>query len=101
MRDRLVPPFPGSPLWGWLGPLLVAAFGALLRFPRLGEPKAVVFDETFYAKDGLSLLKYGVERTFLGSESDLIADKRLIAGREDLWVTCTPDNLDPCAMYAA
>ena len=32
LRDRLVPPIPGSVLWGWLGPLLVTAFGTFLRF---------------------------------------------------------------------
>ncbi|MFC4592559.1 phospholipid carrier-dependent glycosyltransferase, partial [Sphaerisporangium corydalis] len=99
--DRLVPPFQGSRLWGWLGPLLVAAFGAFLRFDRLGSPKAVVFDETYYAKDGLSLLRYGVERSFLGTTKDPIADRRLIAGRDDLWVTCTPDDQGPCALYVA
>ena len=31
---RMVPPMPGSTLWGWLGPLLVTVFGALLRFNR-------------------------------------------------------------------
>ena len=101
VRDRLVPPFPGSPLWGWLGPLLVAGFGAFLRFNRLGSPKAVVFDETYYAKDSLSLIGYGVERTFLGTDKDPIADRRLIAGRDDLWVSCAPDNLDPCALFVA
>ncbi|MFC4537137.1 phospholipid carrier-dependent glycosyltransferase, partial [Sphaerisporangium dianthi] len=100
-RDRLVPPFQGGRLWGWLGPIVVALFGAILRFDHLARPKAVAFDETYYAKDGLSLLKYGVERTFLGSEGDPIADRRLVAGRNDLWVTCTPDNLDPCALYVA
>ncbi|MFC6086466.1 dolichyl-phosphate-mannose--protein mannosyltransferase [Sphaerisporangium aureirubrum] len=101
VRDRLVPPFPGSPLWGWVGPLLVAAFGAVLRLYRLGDPKAVVFDETYYAKDGLSLLRYLVERTMLGSADDPIADKRLLAGRQDLWTTCTPNDLGPCAQYVA
>src|SRR5690349_17743897 len=93
VRDRPVPPFQGSPVWGWLGPILVAVFGAFLRFDHLARPKAVAFDETYYAKDALSLLRYGVERTFLGTEKDPIADRRLIAGRDDLWVTCTPDNL--------
>ncbi|WP_424536364.1 dolichyl-phosphate-mannose--protein mannosyltransferase [Sphaerisporangium viridialbum] len=101
VRDRLVPPFQGSPLWGWLAPLLVTAFGAFLRFDRLGSPKDIVFDETYYAKDALSLLTYGVERTFLGTTKNPIADPRLLAGRKDLWVTCTPDDLNPCALYVA
>ncbi|MEV6987585.1 hypothetical protein AB0M95_40895, partial [Sphaerisporangium sp. NPDC051017] len=101
VRNRLVPPFHGSPLWGWLAPLLVAIFGTLLRFDRLAHPKAIMFDETWYAKDALSLLRYGVERSFLGTTENPIADPRLLAGREDLWVTCTQDDLGPCALYVA
>nr|WP_221475839.1 phospholipid carrier-dependent glycosyltransferase [Sphaerisporangium rubeum] len=81
--------------------MLVTVFAAVLRLYRLGEPKAVVFDETYYAKDALSLLRYMVERTTLGSSDDPIADRRLIEGGTDLWVKCAPDNLDPCALYVA
>ncbi|MDH2430915.1 phospholipid carrier-dependent glycosyltransferase, partial [Sphaerisporangium sp. TRM90804] len=94
IRDRLVPPFRGSPLWGWLGPLLVAAFGGFLRFDRLGEPKAIVFDETYYAKDALSLVNFGVERVPVKD-----ADKMLLAGNENIWQQCAPTELDKCASY--
>ena len=60
-RGRLVPPISGSPMWGWAGPLLVTAFGTFLRFYRLGTPRAVVFDETYYVPDGYSILRHGVE----------------------------------------
>ncbi|WP_308164710.1 dolichyl-phosphate-mannose--protein mannosyltransferase [Nonomuraea sediminis] len=96
---RLVPPMQGSPLWGWLGPIAVALFGGFLRFYRLAEPKAVVFDETFYIKDAYSLLKYGVERTMLGDAKNPIADKRLIAGNLDIFKQCP--NFDDCASYVA
>ncbi|GIH26402.1 phospholipid carrier-dependent glycosyltransferase [Acrocarpospora phusangensis] len=62
-RDRLLPPFQDSVLWGWAGPLLVTAFGAYLRLRDLGKPHAVMFDETYYAKEAYSLIKFGVERT--------------------------------------
>ena len=61
LRDRLVPPIPGSALWGWAGPLLVTAFGALLRFDRLSVPPSVVFDETYYVGDAYGILRHGVE----------------------------------------
>src|SRR5216684_4934334 len=61
LRDRLVPPMPGSVLWGWAGPLLVTALGAFLRFNQLGAPRAVVFDETYYVPDAYGILKHGVE----------------------------------------
>ncbi|MFI6599089.1 dolichyl-phosphate-mannose--protein mannosyltransferase [Nonomuraea sp. NPDC050536] len=94
MRDRLVPPMRGSVLWGWIGPLLVTIFGAILRFSNLGYPKAVVFDETYYAKDGFSLITWGVERITIKD-----ADKLLIAGNTDIWQHCTPETLDKCASY--
>ena len=50
-------PMPDDRLWGWIGPLLVTLFAALLRFNRLSVPNAVIFDETYYAKDAWSILQ--------------------------------------------
>src|SRR5689334_11419523 len=61
LRDRLVPAMPPASWWGWAGPLLVTLFGGFLRFYRLGVPRAVVFDETYYVPDAWSILKHGVE----------------------------------------
>ncbi|AZQ71989.1 MULTISPECIES: dolichyl-phosphate-mannose--protein mannosyltransferase [Streptomyces] len=80
VRERLVPAFPepGTRVWeamgagpgaarvlarsmGWAGPLVVALFAGLLRFWNLGSPNAVIFDETYYAKDAWALLKRGYE----------------------------------------
>ncbi|MGI5493751.1 dolichyl-phosphate-mannose--protein mannosyltransferase [Microtetraspora malaysiensis] len=92
MRDQLVPPISGSELWGWLGPLIVTVFGAFLRFYHLATPKAVVFDETWYAKDAFSTIKYGVERAFVDK-----ADNLLVAGDTDIFKHC--DKVDECAAY--
>ena len=54
LRDRLMTPMPDDRLWGWIGPLIVTAFAAFLRFNRLSVPDAVIFDETYYAKDAWS-----------------------------------------------
>ncbi|WP_232840792.1 phospholipid carrier-dependent glycosyltransferase [Streptomyces sp. Go-475] len=94
-RDRLPVPFPepGSRLWrtlglspaaaerlarwsGWGGPLLVALLAGLTRFWRLGSPREVVFDETYYAKDAWSLLRLGYEGTWPDRE---IADPQILA----------------------
>lgn len=40
----------------------VTLFGGLFRWIRLSEPKAVVFDEIYYALDAQSLLQSGVEK---------------------------------------
>ena len=65
LRARLASPMPDDRPWGWLGPLLVTAFGAWLRFDRLQVPRAVVFDETYYAKDAWSILQHGVEWNYV------------------------------------
>ncbi|MFI9170343.1 dolichyl-phosphate-mannose--protein mannosyltransferase [Streptomyces lincolnensis] len=75
----LVPPAPAGRLaraMGWLGPVLVAVLAGALRFWRLGSPHAVVFDETYYAKDAWSVLRLGYE----GSWPDRkIADPQILA----------------------
>jgi dolichyl-phosphate-mannose-protein mannosyltransferase len=70
LRSRLVSPMPDDRLWGWLGPLLVTAFGAFLRFDRLAVPRALIFDETYYAKDAWSILQHGVEWNYVTSTSN-------------------------------
>ena len=76
LRARLVAPMPDDRPWGWLGPLLVTAFGAFLRFNRLRVPKALIFDETYYAKDAWSILKHGVEWKLLDSK---VANPMIVA----------------------
>ncbi|MFJ5303175.1 dolichyl-phosphate-mannose--protein mannosyltransferase [Streptomyces sp. NPDC088350] len=95
VRERLVPPFsePATRVWellglgplaayrvaramGWLGPLLVAAFAGVLRFRHLGQPRALVFDETYYAKDAWALLRLGYEGTWPKSK---VADPQVLA----------------------
>ncbi|WP_329317246.1 dolichyl-phosphate-mannose--protein mannosyltransferase [Streptomyces sp. NBC_01262] len=91
VRERLIQPYPepGTRLWvslglspdlagrlarwsGWGGPLLVALFAGLIRFWNLGSPHAVIFDETYYAKDAWSLLQYGYEGSWTDKANDAI-----------------------------
>ncbi|MBB5938318.1 dolichyl-phosphate-mannose--protein mannosyltransferase [Streptomyces zagrosensis] len=111
VRDRLVPPYPepGTRLWtalgmsplvaqrlarcaGWGGPLLVALFAGLLRFWRLDSPKAVIFDETYYAKDAWSLLQFGYEGTWHKDANDHILDspRRIPLGDAPAYVVHPP-----------
>ena len=82
LRDRLMTPMPDDRWWGWIGPLLVTAFATFMRFNRLSVPDAVVFDETYYAKDAWSILKHGVEWNWLGppAYSATYANSQIIAG---------------------
>ncbi len=72
LRDRLVSALPADRVLGWIGPLLVTAFGAFLRFNRLAVPRALIFDETYYAKDAYSFLNYGVEHNLVSNANALI-----------------------------
>jgi dolichyl-phosphate-mannose-protein mannosyltransferase len=92
LRGRLVSPMPEDGLWGWLGPLLVTAFGAFLRFDRLRVPRALIFDETYYAKDAWSIVNHGVELTLVGNANAIIA-----AGHGTIFASC--DGTPACGEY--
>ncbi|MEU8990027.1 phospholipid carrier-dependent glycosyltransferase [Streptomyces sp. NPDC048558] len=91
VRDRLVPPYvqPSPRMWqflgvprplaeriarwsGWIGPLLVTLLAGVTRFWNLGNPKAVIFDETYYAKDAWALVHRGFEVNWDKNANDLI-----------------------------
>jgi dolichyl-phosphate-mannose--protein O-mannosyl transferase len=80
---------PDDGLWGWLGPLLVTAFGAFLRFNRLRVPRTLVFDETYYAKDAWSILQHGVEWNVVSKTGDPnYANDLIIAGHTHIFAAC-------------
>ncbi|WP_016908984.1 dolichyl-phosphate-mannose--protein mannosyltransferase [Streptomyces xiaopingdaonensis] len=108
---RLVPPFPkpdgalgrtlGLPplvalrlaRWSaWGGPLLVALVAGALRFWNLGSPHAVIFDETYYAKDAWSLLQQGYEGTWpdKANEQILADDQHIPLSDEGSYVVHPP-----------
>src|SRR5580698_6919869 len=74
LRSRLVAPMPNDGIWGWIWPLVVTAFGGFLRFNRLAVPRAIAFDETYYAKDAWSILHHGVEWNYVSNANTLIQD---------------------------
>jgi dolichyl-phosphate-mannose-protein mannosyltransferase len=84
LRARLAAPMPDDRPWGWLGPLLVTAFGGFLRFNRLEIPRAIVFDETYYVKDAWSILHHGVEWNPVSNANALI-----IAGHTNIFQPCS------------
>lgn len=61
---------PSLRLWFWLVPALTAVVGGILRFVRLDVPRSLVFDETYYVKDGYSLLVSGYERSWPDKAND-------------------------------
>ncbi|WP_307865191.1 dolichyl-phosphate-mannose--protein mannosyltransferase [Myceligenerans salitolerans] len=48
-------------LWGWAGTVAVVLVAAFARLWELGRPAELVFDETYYVKEGWSLASLGYE----------------------------------------
>src|SRR5690348_12192733 len=92
LRARLAAPMPDDRPWGWLGPLLVTAFGAFLRFDRLRVPRALIFDETYYAKDAWSILNHEVELNLVSNANAIIQ-----AGHTNIFAPC--NGTSACGEY--
>lgn len=71
LRERLLGFRPTDALWGWLGPILFAVIGGGLRFWSLDRPHQLVFDETYYVKQGVSMLDHGVEMRWNGDGEEV------------------------------
>ena len=56
----------------WLWALAVTGLAFLLRVWHLGTPKEFAFDETYYAKDAWSMLRFGYVRDYIDNANDLI-----------------------------
>lgn len=78
--ERLRDPMPTDRLAGWVTTLTITVIAFLLRLYHLGYPNTLVFDETYYAKDAYSLLKFGYEREW---PSD--ANAKITAGNVDVY----------------
>ncbi|MET3637707.1 MULTISPECIES: dolichyl-phosphate-mannose--protein mannosyltransferase [Curtobacterium] len=75
-------------IWRWTGPIAVTLLAAVLRLVGLGHPHSLVFDETYYVKDGWSIVHLGYEGTWPGNSSDDGApttDQRFADGETDLY----------------
>jgi dolichyl-phosphate-mannose-protein mannosyltransferase len=111
VRERLVVPFAGPDVrvgavfgfsprvaavlarWsGWGVPVLVALVAGVLRFWQLGSPRAVIFDETYYAKDAWSLFQHGYEGNWpeKANESILADPQQIPLSPEGAYVVHPP-----------
>lgn len=71
LRWRLLGYVPSDRLLGWLGPLTMAVVGGILRFWSLDRPHQLVFDETYYVKQGASMLLFGTEMQWDGEGEEV------------------------------
>ena len=95
LRLRLLGIQPTDRLWGYLGPLLVALYAGFLRLWQLGQPDALVFDETYYVKQAWSLLEFGTEHKVLPE----LAEKGATPGVDEVWAAGTPHVFGPDADF--
>lgn len=61
-----------TPAARWWGPIGVAVFALVLRVWNLGHPGRLMFDETYYAKEGLGLWQFGYARRGVEDANELI-----------------------------
>ncbi len=64
----------------WAAPAAVIAVAAATRLWNLGHPDSLVFDETYYVKDGWSLWNLGYESRWPAE-----SDPRFAAGETDIY----------------
>jgi len=71
-----------DPFIGWTASIGVFLLALFLRLWSLGTPRRFSFDETYYAKDGWSLLHYGYTHNYVAKTAD---DKILAGHTLDQW----------------
>ncbi len=70
-----------DPVLSWVGTLAITLLAAFLRLWDLGKPRAFQFDETYYAKDAWSLLRFGYSQNYVDK-----ANEEILSGKTDgLW----------------
>ena len=81
---------PADKITGWVVTAAITAMAFVIRIVNLGYPNKLVFDETYYAKDAYSLLRYGYER---GWQPD--ANAKIVAGNFDAMQTTSSFIVHP------
>ena len=77
--ERLRVAMPTDRINGWIVTLIIGAIAFVIRYVNLGYPNKLVFDETYYAKDAYSMLKFGYERDWPSN-----VNSKIITGNVDV-----------------
>lgn len=67
----------------WGAPVLVVLIAAVARLWNLGKPATLIFDETFYVKDGWTLWNLGYEARWPGKADELFNSGNVTAFTTD------------------
>lgn len=76
-RAERIKAWANSPAAGWWGPVGVGLVALVLRLWNLGQPRRLIFDETYYAKEGYGLWQWGYARRGVEDANDLIIASRI------------------------
>jgi dolichyl-phosphate-mannose--protein O-mannosyl transferase len=68
--EQLRVPMPSDRLVGWIVTVVITALAFFLRCYKIGFPSTIMFDETYYAKDGFSVWQYGYEGLWTDPDGD-------------------------------
>ncbi|MFC5381854.1 dolichyl-phosphate-mannose--protein mannosyltransferase [Aquipuribacter nitratireducens] len=98
LRERLGVVHPEPAWWAWVVAGVMGLVAGLLRFPALGRPASLVFDETYYVKQAYSMILFGHEMRVLSDpepvpegEDDTYANDLFNAGTLDVFDRGNPD----------
>ena len=61
-----------DPVVGWTASIAVMLLAFAMRLVRLGQPRELAFDETYYAKDAWSLVHHGYVREYVENANQMI-----------------------------
>ncbi|MDR0837451.1 MAG: phospholipid carrier-dependent glycosyltransferase [Propionibacteriaceae bacterium] len=78
LRDDL--PLRADEPLSWLVTLGLMLLALATRLPNLAQPKEIIFDETYYAKEAWSVLHFGYARNWPDGANDMILE-----GNTDVW----------------
>lgn len=67
---------------GWIATISVTVLAFVLRLYNLAQPNKIMFDETYYAKDGWSLVTTGYEHNWADGANDLLVNGD-VSGMQD------------------
>lgn len=68
--ERLRNPMPRDAVGAWITTATITLLAFFIRVVNVGYPKNLLFDETYYAKDAWTLLKFGYERDWDGKDAN-------------------------------
>jgi len=80
-------------VWGWIGPIAVAVLAFILRIWKVGYPHKLMFDETYYAKDGWSLLQHGYVQDWVDNANQKLANGKLSDAQVNQLMTGQPGQI--------